>query len=49
MPNGSISSKITMIGGGLDDTAMYPMTIKVTLQSGAAAIYMQQVQIKAPQ
>jgi hypothetical protein len=49
MPNGSISSKITMIGGGFDDTAMYPMTIKATLQSGAAAVYTQQVQIKAPQ
>jgi hypothetical protein len=49
MPNGSISSKITMIGGGFDDTAMYPLMVKATLQSGAAAVYTQQVQIKAPQ
>ena len=49
MPNGSISSKITMIGGGFDDTSMYPLTVKATLQSGTAAVYTQQVQIKSPQ
>ncbi len=49
MPNGSLSSKINMIGGGFDDTAMYPLTIKATLQSGTTAVYTQQVQIKAPQ
>ncbi|MGA2159908.1 MAG: hypothetical protein ABSG90_11915 [Dehalococcoidia bacterium] len=49
MPNQSISCKITMIGAGFDDTATYPLTVKATLQSGAAAVYTQQVQIKAPQ
>jgi hypothetical protein len=37
-----------MIGGGFSDDALYPLTIKATLQSGATAVYTQQVQIKAP-
>jgi len=49
MPNASISRKLIMIGGGFNDDALYPLTIKATLQSGATAVYTQQVQIKAPQ
>jgi len=49
MPNGSISQKISMIGGGFSDNVLYPLTIKATLQSGTTAVYTQQVQIKAPQ
>lgn len=48
MPGASISRKFTMIGGGFSDDALYPLTIKATLQSGATAVYTQQVQIKAP-
>jgi hypothetical protein len=49
MPNGSISSKINMIGGGFSDNVLYPLTIKATLQSGTTSVYTQQAQIKAPQ
>jgi len=49
MPDGSISQKLIMIGGGFSDNVLYPLTIKATLQSGTTAVYMQQVQIKAPQ
>lgn len=49
MPNGSISSKINMIGGGFSDNVLYSLTIKTTLQSGTTAVYTRQVQIKAPQ
>ena len=49
MPNGSVSQKLTMIGGGFSDNVLYPLTIKATLQSGTAVVYTQQVQIKAPQ
>ncbi|MDD5703183.1 MAG: hypothetical protein PHU23_14185 [Dehalococcoidales bacterium] len=49
MPGASISRKFTMIGGGFSDDALYTLTIKATLQSGALVVYTQQVQIKAPQ
>lgn len=48
IPNGIISQKQTMIGGGFSDNALYPQTIKATLQSGATSVYTQQVQIKSP-
>ncbi len=48
MPNGIISQKLTMIGGGFSDNVLYPLTIKATLQSGATSVYTQQVQIKSP-
>jgi len=48
IPNGIISQKQTMIGGGFSDNALYPLTIKATLQSGATSVYTQQVQIKSP-
>jgi len=49
MPGASITRKLIMIGGGFSDNVLYPLTIKATLQSGATAVYTQQVQIKAPQ
>jgi len=49
MPNGSISQRIAMIGGGFSDNVLYPLTIKATLQSGTTYVYTRQVQIKAPQ
>ncbi len=48
MPGASISQKSILIGGGFSDDALYPLTVKATLQSGAASVFTQQVQIKAP-
>jgi len=48
MPGASISQKSTLIGGGFSDDALYPLTVKATLQSGATAVYTPQVQIKSP-
>jgi len=48
MPGESISQKSILIGGGFSDDALYPLTVKATLQSGATSVFTQQVQIKAP-
>ncbi len=48
MPGASISQKSILIGGGFSGDALYPLTVKATLQSGATSVFTQQVQIKAP-
>jgi hypothetical protein len=48
MPGASISHKSILIGGGFSGNALYPLTVKATLQSGATSVFTQQVQIKAP-
>jgi hypothetical protein len=48
LPDKSISSRLTLIGGGFSDNVSYPLTISGTLQSGATFAYTKQVQIVAP-
>ncbi len=43
--NETISSRLTLIGGGFSDAIFYPLHIKGTLQSGEAFAYTKQVQI----
>jgi hypothetical protein len=45
LPANSISSRLTLIGGGFSDTDSYPLTINGTFQSGATFSYIEQVQI----
>jgi hypothetical protein len=44
----TISSKLTLIGGGFSDNLAYPLTINGTLQNGLALVYTTQVMIKPP-
>ncbi|MDD5313007.1 MAG: hypothetical protein PHO26_08240 [Dehalococcoidia bacterium] len=44
----SISSRVTMIGGGFDDTLLYPLTVNGTLKSGGKFNFTKQVKIQAP-
>lgn len=44
----SISSKLTLIGGGFGDNTQYPLTISGTLENGTTFNYTKQVQIAAP-
>lgn len=48
LPATSVSSKLTLIGGGFADNASYPLTIEGKLQSGAAFAYTEQVHITKP-
>lgn len=45
LPNESISSRLTLIGGGFSDAISYPLTISGTFQSGKTFAYTKQVQI----
>jgi len=45
LPGKSISAKLTLIGGGFNDSISYPLTINGTLQNGATFDYIKQVQI----
>jgi len=48
MPGKSVSSKLTMIGGGFDDTLLYPLTVNGTMKSGGKFNFTKQVRIQAP-
>ena len=48
LPDKTISTKLTLIGGGFSDSLSYPLTINGTLQNGVSFDYTKQVQIKAP-
>ena len=48
LPATSVSSKLTLIGGGFADNVSYPLTIEGKLQSGATFAYTEQVQIIEP-
>jgi len=48
LPDKTISTKLTLIGGGFSDSLSYSLTINGTLQNGAAFDYTKQVQITAP-
>jgi hypothetical protein len=48
LPENTISSKLTLIGGGFSDSLSYPLTINGTTQNGATFVYTKQVIIKQP-
>jgi hypothetical protein len=48
LPDASISSRLTLIGGGFSDTASYPLTISGQIQSGGTFSYSRQIQITPP-
>ena len=48
LPGKSISSKMTLIGGGFGDNTQYPLAINGTSQNGSTFAYTKQVQIAAP-
>ncbi len=48
LPGKSISSTLTIIGGGLGFGLSYPVTINATLQNGSNFVYTKQVQFEAP-
>lgn len=48
LPDNSISTKLTLIGGGFSDNTLYPLKINGILQSNATFAYTVQIQIAAP-
>ncbi|MDD5703421.1 MAG: hypothetical protein PHU23_15410 [Dehalococcoidales bacterium] len=48
LPDKSISSRLTLIGGGFSDNVSYPLTINGTLQGGVMFAYVRQVLIISP-
>ncbi|MDD5190664.1 MAG: hypothetical protein PHE50_06460 [Dehalococcoidales bacterium] len=48
LPSKSISSQLTLIGGGFAGNTSYPLKINGKLQSGASFKYTAQVQIESP-
>jgi hypothetical protein len=48
LPSKSISSRLTLIGGGFSDNISYPLMINGILEDGAVFAYTRQVQIAAP-
>ncbi len=47
-PNRSTSAELTLIGGGVSNDALYPLTINATLQNGTKFVYTKLVQIVKP-
>lgn len=48
LPDKTISSKLTLIGGGFSDNVSYPLIIEGSLESGTEYSYTKQVQIESP-
>ena len=48
LPNKSIATKLTLIGGGFSDNVSYPLIINGSFQNGATFVYTKQVQIVEP-
>jgi len=48
LPDTTISTELTLIGGGFSDNVSYPLIIEGSLESGAEYSYTEQVQIEAP-
>jgi hypothetical protein len=46
--NGSVSSALTLIGGGFSDAALYSLTINGTFEDGSKFAFTRQVRIAAP-
>jgi hypothetical protein len=46
IPGNTISARLTLLGGGFDDTLLYPLTIKGTMPNGDTFTYTRQVMIK---
>jgi hypothetical protein len=49
LPDKTISTKLTLIGGGFSENISYPLIIEGKLESGADFSYTRQVQIESPQ
>ena len=48
LPDKTIGTKLTLIGGGISDNISYPLLIEGNLQSGTGFSYTKQVQIESP-